>query len=112
MRDPDLISGSNGDNGALQYLLDELKKVGLEPNLKKFQAYATPSAAAAVPSWLKRPFYTSYPLWRADVETANVESDVAEAAASAARDGDKAEAVAAAKTAAEVAAKVLDSLSP
>ena len=110
MGDPVLIFGSNGDNGALQHLLDELKKVGLEPHLKKFQAYATPSAAAAVPTWLKRPFYITCPMWRADVETANAEADEAEAAAKAARDDDKAEAVAAAKTAAEAAAEVLDSV--
>jgi len=49
-------------------------------------------------------------MWRADVETANAEADEAEAAAKAARDDDKAEAVAAAKTAAEAAAEVLDSV--
>ena len=54
--DPGIIFGSNGSNIALQYLLDELKKVGLEPNPNKFHASATPPAAAAVPPWLKRPF--------------------------------------------------------
>jgi hypothetical protein len=28
MGDPDVIFGTNGDNGALQFLLDELKKAG------------------------------------------------------------------------------------
>ena len=63
-----------------------------------------------MPSWLKRPFYITCPLRRADVETAGVEADEAEAAAKAARDDNKAEAVAAAKTAAEAAAEVLDSV--
>ena len=102
MGDPDKIFGTNGSNGALQYLLDELKKVGLEPNLKKFQAYATPPAAA-VPPWLKRPFYITCPVLRAEVEDAKQAAKLAAAAVKKARDEEKKAATAAAKAAAKAA---------
>jgi hypothetical protein len=33
MGPPEQLFGNDGDNGALQFLLDELAKVDLEPNL-------------------------------------------------------------------------------
>ena len=39
MGPPEVLFGTNGDNGALQYLLDELAQIDLEPNLTKFQVY-------------------------------------------------------------------------
>jgi septal ring-binding cell division protein DamX len=101
----DKIFGSNGSNGALQYLLGELKEVGLEPNLKKFQAYATPPAAAAVPPLLKRPFFITCPVLRAEVEDATAKEAAKEAAAAVkkTRDDEKEAATAAAKAAAKAA---------
>ena len=39
MGPPEQPFSTDGDNGALQFLLDELAKVDLQPNLTKFQAY-------------------------------------------------------------------------
>ena len=39
MGPPEQLFGTNGDNGALQFLLDELAKIDLEPDLTKFQTY-------------------------------------------------------------------------
>ena len=108
--DPDLLFGSNGDNGALQYLLDELKKVGLEPNLSKFQAYATPPAVAAVPSWLKRPFYITCPVLSAEVEDAKDAAEEATAWAKTARDDEKEAAIAAANAAANAVKNTIQSV--
>jgi len=48
--------GSEDDPGALALLLTEVEKIHLEPNLLKFQAYATNEATRAlIPSWLKQP---------------------------------------------------------
>jgi hypothetical protein len=53
--------GEIGDKGALQFLLDELAKLDLEPNKGKFQAYLvhTDSSSHNYPTWLKRPFVIS-----------------------------------------------------
>jgi hypothetical protein len=102
--------GSNGRHGALQYLLDELKKVGLEPNLKKFQAYATPPAAAAVPPWLKRPSYITCPVLRAEVEDTKKAAKEAAAAVKKARGDEKEAATAAAEAAAKAADNAMKSV--
>jgi hypothetical protein len=101
--DPDKIFRANGDNEAPQYLLDELKKVGLEPNLSKFQAYATSPAAAAVPLWLNRPSYITCPVLRAEAEDAVEAAEEAAAAVKTARDDEKEAAIVAANAAAKAA---------
>ena len=59
--DADIIGPPNlifGAQGALNYLLSELVKCNLAPNMSKFQLYATSAEAAAeAPGWLPRPFY-------------------------------------------------------
>ena len=52
------------DEGALMYMLEELKKVQLEPNRQKFQLYVTTEAAAEYArdggfGWLPRPFHVT-----------------------------------------------------
>jgi hypothetical protein len=111
MGDPDLIFGSNGDNGALQFLLDELKKVGLEPNLTKFQVFATPPAVESVPGWLERPFIITDEAERLKVATADAEAAAAKAKAKAAADDDKEAELAAAEAAEEAAKDAADSVS-
>jgi hypothetical protein len=77
--------------------------VGLEPDLKKFQAYATPPAAAEVPPWLKRPSYITCPVLRAEVEDTKEAAKEAEAAVKKASDDEKEAATAAAEAAAKAA---------
>ena len=77
-----------GDDGALEFLLAELKRIAkLKPNRKKFQAYTpTPEAynAALAPGqqWLKRPFVITDPETRDRVKAAD---DLARGMAAAAR---------------------------
>jgi len=65
-----------GDDGALQFILLELKRVAeLDANPKKFQAYTpTPAAFSAALSpeqgWLKRPFIITDGVIKAQVEAA------------------------------------------
>ena len=105
MGDPDLIFGTNGDQGALQYLLDELKTAGLEPNVQKFQALATPTARDAVPNWLKQPSVITCPVQRERVATTSVLAEAAAAEASAATDEEREAAAVKAGEAAEAAAE-------
>ena len=77
--------------------------MGLEPDLKKFQAYTTPPAAAAVPPWLKRPSYITCPVLRAEVEDTKEAAKEAEAAVKKASDDEKEAATAAAEAAAKAA---------
>ena len=77
-----------GDDGALEFLLAELKRIAkLKPNRKKFQAYTpTPEAynAALAPGqqWLKRPFVITDPETRDQVKAAE---DLARGMSAAAR---------------------------
>ena len=92
-----------GEGGALDFILTELKKVGLEPNPKKFQAYTTtPAEIQAALSmeqkkWLRRAFIITDPVLRFRVEHAETLAGDAKAAAADAPPATKAEAKAAAQ---------------
>ena len=73
---PEAVFGdtANGgtDEGALMHMLEELRKVGLEPNRQKIQLYATTEAAAEYSrdggfGWLPRPFDVTDDTTRAGV---------------------------------------------
>jgi hypothetical protein len=81
MGNPDLIFSANGTQGALDFLLEQLRKVGLEPNLKKFQAYTTHPEACALPPWLPRTFLITCPIDKANVASAEAAAEAAAAAA-------------------------------
>ena len=86
-----------GEGGALDFILAELKKVDLEPNLKKFQAYTiSPAEFQAALSteqkkWLKRTFIITDPILRSQVEHAETLAGEAKAAAADAPPATKAE---------------------
>ena len=84
--------------------------MGIKLNLSKFQASAAPPASAAVPLWLKRPFYVTCPVLRAEVEDAEEAAEEAMAAAKTARDDEKKAAAILVKEAAEAASTALDSV--
>ena len=98
--DPAIILG---EGGALDFILAELKKVDLEPNLKKFQAYTTSpvefqeALSTEQQMWLKRTFVITDPIHRSRVEHAETMASEAKAAASDAPPATEAEAKAAAQ---------------
>ena len=98
--DPAIILG---EGGALDFILAEFKKVDLEPNLKKFQAYTISPAefqaalSAEQKKWLKRTFIITDPILRSQVEHAETLAGEAKAAAADAPPATKAEAKAAAQ---------------
>ena len=98
--DPAIIPG---EGGALDFILTELKKVGLEPNLMKFQAYTTSPAefqaalSAELMKWLKRTFTITDPILRSRVEHAETLAGDARASAADSPPAIKAEAKAAAQ---------------
>jgi hypothetical protein len=110
MGDPDQIFGTDGNIGALQFLLDELKKSGLEPNLTKFQVYATPPAVESVPAWLERPFIITNPVEKLKVAAANAEAEAAAAKVKNAADDEKLAAKETAKAAAKAAKEAVASV--
>ena len=72
------------------YMLEELRKLGLEPNRQKFQLYATTEAAAEYArdggfGWLPRPFHETDDTTRAGVE--ELEKEAKMTAVRAARKG-------------------------
>ena len=72
------------------HMLEELRKVGLEPNHGKFQLYATTEAAAEYArdggfDWLPRPFHVTDDTTRASIE--ELEEEAKMTAARAARKG-------------------------
>ena len=90
MGPPEQLFGTDGDNGALQFLLDELAKVDLQPNLTKFQAYLVNPDGTPRPSWLPRPFIITDPTLKAQVASLDVEAASAAAAARTAPPSEKA----------------------
>ena len=49
--DAKVIFGTNGSNGALEFLLSALEEVGLVPNRSKFKIFAV----GFIPDWLRTP---------------------------------------------------------
>ena len=90
MGPPEQLFGTDGDNGALQFLLDELAKVDLEPDLTKFQAYLVNPDGTPRPSWLPRPFIITDRTLKAQVASLDVEAASAAAAARTAPPSEKA----------------------
>ena len=87
---PEAVFGdtANGgtDEGALMHMLEELRKVGLEPNRQKFQLYATTEAAAEYArdggfDWLPRPFHVTDDTTRASIEKLEEEAKMTAARA-------------------------------
>jgi hypothetical protein len=78
MGPPDEVFGTTNEQGeienegALQFLLNELAKVDLVPNKGKFQAYLAnaDSCPHNFPMWLKRPFVITCPALRNKVTEA------------------------------------------
>ena len=87
-----------GEGGALDFILAELQKVDLKPNLKKFQAYTTSPAefqaalSAEQRRWLKQTFIITDPVLRSQVKHAETRASEAKAAAADAPPATKAEA--------------------
>ena len=70
--DPDVIYGAGG---ALTALLANLKAIGLDPSLTKFQVTGTtPDACANKPAWPKGPFSITDPIKAARVAEAEAAS--------------------------------------
>ena len=67
MGDPVKVFGPNGDDGALHYLLERLKEVGLELVPTKCHCYAANTGPSAIPSGIPRPFHIPDPIHRAQV---------------------------------------------
>ena len=111
MGPPDEVFGTTNEQGeienegALQFLLNELAKVDLVPNKGKFQAYLAnaDSCPHNFPMWLKRPFVITCPTLRNKVTEAIEEAASTKIAADRAQPGEKAAAEAAARTAAHKA---------
>jgi len=56
--DAKVIFGTNGDNGALEFLLSALEEVGLVPNRSKFKIFAVDDdeeTLGFIPDWLRTP---------------------------------------------------------
>ena len=106
--DPDEIFG---EDGTLARLLADLKAVGLDPNLTKFQLLGTtPDACANKPAWLTETFIITDPLEAARVAEAEAAAKDAAAAAKAAPPEEADEANAAAATAKEAAKAARDAV--
>jgi len=93
--DPAIILG---EGGALDFILAELQKVDLKPNLQKIQAYTTSPAefqaalSAEQKRWLKRTFIITDPNLRSQIKHAETRASEAKAAAADAPPATKAEA--------------------
>ena len=56
--DAKVIFGTNGNNGALEFLLSALEEVGLVPNRSKFKIFAVDDdeeTLGFIPDWLRTP---------------------------------------------------------
>ena len=94
----------NGAGGALAAVLADLKAVGLDPNLTKFQVLGTnPGPCANKPAWLKETFIITDSIEAARVTEAEAAAKKATAATKAATPEDADEANAAAAAAKEAA---------